>query len=288
MQAARQLSRQFIRDFPADAGRVLEALSPSEAEALVAKLPPRLAASGLRSMTSSSAARVLSRLPDPVAGEIVAAMTPEAAAALLGHLGLDDRERILALAPSKTAATLRRRLRFPEDSAGHLADSRILTFPDQMSVSQALAQIRRSPPEVHYYLYVVDSEGRLVGVLNLRELMMAQPAQSLVSIMNSKVDRLPATARREGILVHPGWRRVHALPVVDGSDRLIGVLSHETRERLAEESGASRSTADSASFGLALADLCWIGMTRILGGVATTILPEPVVVDRTSGGVKNG
>lgn len=288
MEAARQLSRLFIRDFPADAGRVLEALPLSDTEALLEGMPPRLAASSLRSMTSLSAATVLSRCPDSAAGEIVSELTPEAAAGILACMGAGDRERILRFAPPKKASNLRRRLRFPENSAGHLADSRVLTFSDQMTVGQALARIRRSPPEVHYYLYVVDSEERLVGVLNLRELMMAQTTQSLTSIMSSRVERLSAAAGREGILAHPGWRRVHALPVVDGSGRLIGVLGHETREGLSQEGGAGRSSPEITGFGLALADLCWIGMTGILGGVATAVLPEPVVLDRSGEDLSDG
>jgi magnesium transporter len=95
--------------------------------------------------------------------------------------------------------------------------------------------LRRSSQHALYYVYVVDREGRLIGVVNLRQLLLTSSKQSLQTLMRRPVYSLPPGADHAGIVAHPGWRELHALPVVDGSGRFLGVLRHETVRRLEED-----------------------------------------------------
>ena len=166
-------------------------------------------------------------------------------------------------------------------------DARVLTLPDDITAGQALARLRRSSRHAHHYLYVVDREERLVGVLNLRELMVTPPRQSLAGLMSRQVAQLPASADRAAILAHPGWREVHALPVVDGAGRFLGVVRHETVRLLEQESVSPRGSRQVGTVGLALADLCWVGMAKILVGLATATFHGPAT-HRSAGGGNHG
>ena len=149
-------------------------------------------------------------------------------------------------------------------------DPRALALPDDLAISEALKRVRRSPQNVLYYMYVVDRDQRLVGVLNLRELMLASPKTTLSSAMQPNVARLPALADLMAIVAHPGWRDFHALPVVDAGDTFIGVIRYETLRRLEDETGAPPYNQAVATV-LSLGELCWIGFAGMLAGLAATL-----------------
>jgi magnesium transporter len=121
---------------------------------------------------------------------------------------------------------------------------------------------------VLFNIYVVDRERMLVGVLNLRELLMAPPASSLQEVMKSTTYRIGVELDRRAIIAHPGWREVHSLPVVDARGRFLGALRHRTLKRLELEL-ASKQDARAQTVA-ALGDLFWTGVAGILDAVTMT------------------
>ena len=107
-------------------------------------------------------------------------------------------------------------------------DPKVLSVPETLTAAEALDHVRAAPHLAIYYLYIYDEGSRLSGVVNLRELMLADPRTPLTEMMATGVDRLAATADRKAILVHPGWTEYHALPVVDEGGRFVG--SSEVRD----------------------------------------------------------
>lgn len=275
MRAARHLSREFVRSHPDDAAAVLERLRVEEASALLEEMPSDIAAAGLGRMVATTAADCLARISERRAAAILAHLAPDVAIVLLLRLAAEDRERLLAATAAKAAKALRQRLRFRKDTAGALVDPQILSFPDQIQAAKALSRLRHSSPRPQHYIYVVDRDERLLGALTLHQLMVAPQTSSLASIMNPHVARLPATADRATILEHEGWSQQHALAVVDDSGRFLGILSHDTMRRLQQDEDAPRGSERASSIGLAFADLCWIGMTKVVGAVAMAALRTP-------------
>jgi magnesium transporter len=190
---------------------------------------------------------------------------------------------MLSLLSPERAEPLRKRLLYREGTAGALADPLVLALPDGITAGAALTRLKRLSRHVRYYLYVIDQEGRLLGVASLRELMLAQPSRLLSSVMNPQVERLVASDGPGDVLAHPAWRRVHALPVVDDQGVLLGIVGHETLRRL-EQEASELGSSQATSFGLEFGDLCWIGMTKVLGSVATAVFRPPAGRGAENGG----
>ena len=132
----------------------------------------------------------------------------------------------------------------------------------------------RAARELLYYIYVVDRARRLVGVLDIPELMLARPRGPVSAAMHRDVERLSAWTPVALVREHAGWHRFHALPVVDEGDRLLGAIRYQTLRRL-EREAADRMPDPSLLTARALGELFQLGTTGLAAGVAVTASPEP-------------
>jgi magnesium transporter len=271
METDKLLAMNFAEDHPADAARVLEGLALEDASAYLDELPPRLAAEVLQKMVSANAAECLAQLSPPRFAGIITALPLDSAAALLRRLEPERQEELLFRAPANISALLGSLLRYPEKSAGALMDPRALALPEDITATDAMARLRRAPRHALYYIYVLNREQKLVGVMNLRELMLAPPKEALSATMRREVATLPALAGRMAIVEHPGWRDVHALPVVDDEGTFLGVLRYETLRKLERETATPTPAGGGLAAVLTLGELCWVGLAGILTDLTSSV-----------------
>jgi predicted transcriptional regulator len=146
-------------------------------------------------------------------------------------------------------------------------DPSVRGIPDDVTVAQALERVHRHPAGALYYLYIVDAEGSLTGVANLREIMSASPDRALATLVTRSPWSLAVGAGVAAITAHPAWDRVHALPVVDGR-RFVGVLRYKVMRRL--ERGLAVRTPDeqAATTRAALAELFGLSLAGLTGWAA--------------------
>jgi magnesium transporter len=264
-----RLGLEFLRTHPEDAARVLERFDPAEAAAQLAAVPALVAATAVEHMVLSSAVAVIAALEPERAAALLAETSIDQSAALLRRVPPPVAERIIERAPRNVVtAALRMLVEFPEGTAGALIDPTILSLPVDLTCAEALERVRREPRHAIYYVYVVDRERRLAGVLNLRELMLAEGAQPLAAAMHTTVSRLRSDAAEDEILAHPGWREYHALPVVDADGHLLGAIRYETLRRL--ESGRTSASAPNPllATAMSLGELYWFSLRTVLGEMA--------------------
>jgi magnesium transporter len=233
-----RLAQAFLEAHPEEGAALLEQGAPADAAGVLALCDAPCAAAVLRRMRSLAAADCLVRLDPAQAVAFAQALPPADGARILRALAPEARETLLgALAPAARAA-LAALLRFPEGSAGALMDPRVATLPRDLRVLEAVERLRAEPAYGAYYLYVVDREQRLVGVLNYRDLVRAEPQAELTEVMRPAVASVHALARGAELAAHPGWRGFLALPVVDEEGVLLGALRYETLARPAQSTGA--------------------------------------------------
>lgn len=266
------LCQVFIDNHDSDAARVLERLPAAQAAALLGAMPARVAARALGAMVPTIGSQCLQRLAPDTAAAALVELPAGYAAVLLRRLDPGSASAVLDAMPRDETRLLGTILNYPPDCAGSLMDSRVFAATVGLRVGEALAALRRLPPQLHDTVFVVDDEHRLVGIARLRDLLSARRHDSLTSVMNRAVSRLPATASRAAVLNHPGWRDFHTLPVVDSANLLVGAIAHGTVRAIFEEDALGRpSRADAVTTVFALGELYWLGLSGVLDGVASAV-----------------
>lgn len=272
-ESDRRLAHAFLEAHPAEAARGLEQHGAGEGAAALGGVPLEIAAAVVARMDSAHAAAILLAFEPARGGALVSLMPHDAAARVLRRIDGAARAPLLARADGQVRAALERSLSQPPDSAAGLMDARGLSMPADLTAAAALDRARRTPSALGSYVYVVDAERRLVGVASLHELLAAPAEARLHEIMHDDVARLPAEAAGDAIRRHPGWQRYHELPVVDGADVLLGVVRYATARRLERDEASDRTPATSLAPLVAIGELYWVGMARLLGSLLTALGP---------------
>ena len=260
MNLERQLLTQFATDHPAEVARDLAAMSSQEAALVLGDLAPAVAAGLLHYLPSLSAAFALEQLCTEEAAAILIAVRPDIAAPILRTIPSKRRTAVVDHFPSRLQATISSLLIYAEDTAGALMDPEVLTALDQEPVSQMLERLQRHPEHALYYLYVIADDQRLVGVINMRELMAARPDVSLASACTRNVASIAASATWQTVVGHPAWGSVHALPVVDQAGRFVGVIRYETARDLERRRASDAMTDHSRQTVAALGEVFGLGL----------------------------
>lgn len=266
------LLARFALAHPTEAARLLESKPFSDVASVLDDLPPDASVELLACLNPLSAAGALELIDVQRAASDLSRTRRDAAAAILRAMRLAPRSAVLDALPPGDRSALQRLLRYSEGTAGALMDPEVLSVDESASVGEALERLRRRPQHALYYVYVVDDAQKLVGVVNLRELMEARPDQPVGLRAVRPVESLPARASSASILAHPAWERFHALPVVEPDGRFLGVIRYEAvrqLERRSLETGFEDHAAETAG---ALGELYALGLRGLFEWGAAAVL----------------
>ena len=269
MSAEEQLALAFLASHPPRAALALEQMGVEQASEVLGAVPPRTAATVVHELTSVYAAGCIALLAPEQSAAILGEMRNDDATAVLRSLPGELRETVLAALPQDVREPFRHALRYPDGTAGAEMDPTIFHLPDDVIVADARTRLRSAARDLLYYIYVVDRDHRLVGVLDMPELMLARTRDPVSVAMHREVDRLPAWMPTTLVREHPGWHRYHAMPVVDEEQRLVGAIRYQTLRRL-EREGKSRGPEPGMVTARALAELFQLGTSGLVSGVAAT------------------
>jgi len=263
----RTIALDLIGAHPVAAARALERMREADVAALLATTESAHLASLLAALTPAAAASQLALLPLARSVEVLSRLGPELGAPLARALESERRRIVLEALDEEERTAFERLLHYPADTAGALMDPRVASFHESRLVRDALEAVRERWRHLRYYVFVLDDEHRLAGVLSLRELVSASADASLTSVMRRPVVSLSARASRGAILRHPGWRSFPQLPVVDEADRLLGVFRYRTYQSL-QRDGAREEAPGPLGLALALGELFWLGASGVVRGIA--------------------
>ncbi|HEY84789.1 MAG TPA: magnesium transporter [Chloroflexi bacterium] len=210
---------------PADQAELFSELDEETQAALLPKLAPEDSADILEELEEEEAAELAAYLPTNTLIRIVDEMEPDEAADLLGDISAEQARQILD--GMEDPEDIRPLLLHPDDSAGGLMTSEFLALRRRATAGDALEAIRQWRPndEFIYYMFVIDPNQRLVGVVSLRELVVADPATPLSEIMNPEVISVKAGADQEDAAQVMFRYDLLALPVVTDDSTLLGVIT---------------------------------------------------------------
>jgi len=210
---------------PADQADVFSDLNDKHQSVLLPKINPADAADIIEELYDEEAAEIAVQLPLSVLVRIVNEMEPDEAADLLDDLNSVQAEAILA--GLKAGNQVKSLIDYPDDTAGGLMTSAFLALQRRWTAAQAIESIRTWHPdsETIYYLFVTDRLKRLVGVINLRQLIVAYPKTRIIDIMESDVIYVTADTDQEICAELMQRYDLLALPVVDEDKTLLGVIT---------------------------------------------------------------
>lgn len=219
---------EIIRSLhPADQAKVFNEIKQENQKELLQKLEISEIADIFDELDDKQTLTAARNLPLPFLADIIDDMDPDEAADLLGDLpGQEVRKTISLLEEPEEILPL---LRYPDETAGGRMTTDFLVLGPEDTAEAAIEYLRSTgwETDIPYYLFVVNQEKELLGVMGLRELVCADPDQEIKEIMNSHVVSVQAMEDQEeaaGVMKHYD---LTALPVLNKKEQLVGVISHD-------------------------------------------------------------
>jgi magnesium transporter len=212
---------------PADLATIIDQLAPRDRAGVLAALDDEAVADAIEEMEPETQVEVLEGLAPERAADILEEMSPDDAADLVADLSDSTRQELLGLMEADEAEELGGLLAFPEDTAGGMMTTEFVAVPADLTAGETIERLRELEPDAEtiYYVYVVDGDGRLVGVLSLRDLIVARPSTSIGEVMIDEPVAVDVLADHDHVAGLVARYNLLAVPVVDADRKLVGIVT---------------------------------------------------------------
>jgi magnesium transporter len=212
---------------PADQAEVFDELSEEQKAILLPTLDLPTAADLLEELEDEDVLTILEGLSAERLADVLDEMEPDAAADVLGDLPSQQASEVLA--QMEDAAEVLPLLGYPDETAGGLMTTWYIAVRPQNTVSQAVDFLRTVSPDtrVPYYIYVLDRNKKLIGVVGFRDLVIADSNTRIEEIYKSEIIFVTADTDQEEAARVMSRYSLSALPVVDTQQRMVGVITHD-------------------------------------------------------------
>ena len=239
-----------IEELPAaEVARAISHLDQEEQSLLLTMLKPEEAADIIEEVHESQAIDLLEDLEPEQAAAIIDELRSDHQADILNELDADDAEAILEEMDPEEAADVLQLLSYPSDVAGGLMVTEYLSYPADLRVDDVFADLRHNRAQyAEYdvqYAYVTEGEDTLVGVLPMRDLMLAAGTETLSQLMRRKPYSVDALSPLNELRAFFDEHAFLGLPVVSTGGRLIGVIQRSEVEHATGEE-ANRAFLESS------------------------------------------
>lgn len=276
-----------------DIFEIMENLEENEKIKLFEVLPLDMAASILEESDVEFFSNILSKLDTENKKNILELMSLDDMADILSQLEEDERENIMELLSEKDADDVKELLIYEEESTGGIMTTGYIQINEYMTAKEAISHMREyaEDAETIYYVYVVDNEERLVGVLSLRELILARDSSIVKDLMSENIISVFVDEDREEAVRLVSKYNLIAIPVIDREHRLKGIITvddiidvmeEEATEDMYKFAGTSEHEIDIAQnvnktateqiFSSVRARIPWLIITLLAGLLSSAIL----------------
>jgi magnesium transporter len=237
MNLETRIKEHYVREFPADAARLVEArddfgdilsgLSDAGVSELLERVDPgRLIA-------------VFLSLDDERQGNVLQAASIRTAMLILRGSSEEDRTAILDRLPDRIRSEYAELLEFPEHTAGRFMDRLVTRYHGEQTVGEALEALRKSRLQRTRSLYLVDENDVLAGRVDLQDMALAGDDTPMSELLNSVEEVAHLTSTEEDLVKLFDRTRVDSIPVVDHDNRLIGIIRYANLFQAAEEAATA-------------------------------------------------
>jgi len=279
------LNKILSKTHPADIALLFKYFSPLERKMIFSLLLN----------DTKRAAEVLSEVEPATCVELLGSMDRDKIPALFGHIAADDKaeilahlpkdlaEEILQLVKEKDSQEVEALMKYAEDTAGRIMTTNFFSLNEDVTIKDAIQALQEaSHVEMVFYLYVTDQRGHLVGVVDLRQLLLHPPTVKLKDIMIPDVERVTTDMDQEEVARIVAKYNILAVPVVDEENKLVGIITvddvidvirDEATEDILKMAGTSEEEIvyGEKIFKIARVRLPWL-ITNLFGGIITGYL----------------
>jgi magnesium transporter len=234
--------RELLAEDPSQISALLEEIHDEDLADLLGMLEEHEAALILRTLKPEDAAPIFERLDDDQQEALVEELGVESAAPIVSEMAADERTDLIEGLPEKVgddlfeslekvdpeaAAEVEELAKWPEDSAGGLMTTDYVSAPPSLTVAETIQLIREvsTKAETIYYIYVLDDKRRLLGVVSLRDLLLANPTDKLTDDMTENIFAVSPETDQEEVARTMAKYDFAALPVIGPDKRLLGVIT---------------------------------------------------------------
>ncbi|MBI4743901.1 MAG: magnesium transporter [Actinobacteria bacterium] len=231
---------------PADIADILTQLDSSQRSKIFQYLDNTRAADAISEAEPELQAVLFESLGNQRASDILEIMPPDDAADIIADLPYEKAETLLNLMGVKEAADIRRLLGYRESSAGGIMTTDFTAFKENLTVEETISTLRSIAPDAEtiYYIYVVDKENHLKGVVSLRDLVIASPQTRIHDIMLPDIISVGVDEDQEMVANTITKYDLLAVPVIDEQNVLLGIVTvDDVLEVVEEESSEDISIA---------------------------------------------
>ncbi len=220
--------RQMVSELhPADIAEIISQVSHKEGALFFKGLDVETAAEALSELQPDVQAAIITGMDTDRAADIIEEMPPDEAADVLSDLPRDKAKEILESIEKEEAEDIQELLSHEEDTAGGLMTNEFVAYPPETTVKEAIDKFRKDAEDVEtvYYLYITDADEKLLGVVSLRELLLADFDSKLSDIMETKIKTVTPETDEVDVGEIVSKYNLVALPVVDTEGSLLGIVT---------------------------------------------------------------
>ncbi len=239
----RAIRRRLSGESREPLGPIIEDLRPEEVADLIRDLPddevsdawellhaeaPDLAVDVLPLLDRHDVSRVIHELTDEKVADVLEEMPSDDATYVLELMPEDRVDPVVAAMEAEEGADMQRRLEYPEDSAGRFMSDAFVAMSPDATAADAVRRVQEASDEVTVvYVYLVDEQSRLEGVVSLRTLLRVKPDKKLRELSPEDVLSVSVLDDQEHVAHVVAQHDFVAVPVVDEAGRLVGVVTHD-------------------------------------------------------------
>jgi len=226
---------KIARLHPADIGDILNQLNPADRKEVLESLDIETAAEALAEADDQVQVDIIKQLDEEHAADILEEMPADEAADVLGDIDQARRQDLLGRMDANDRDNVTELLEYEDETAGGLMTNEYVAIQQEFTAQQTIDRLRELEPEAEtiYYVYVVDSAERLVGVISLRDLIVAKPEQPVSDFMIKGVKSIHVDADIHEVAHKFERYKLLAIPVVDEDNELQGIITiDDTLEKM--------------------------------------------------------
>lgn len=215
---------------PADLADIMEDLSHQERAMIFKNLDEEVAAKTLKESTIKVQKSIFKNLKPEKIIEILEELRPEEAADLLFEMPEHEAEEILTRLKPEMVLEIKEIMKYGKESAGGLMSTSYLSVSSKSTAEDVINYLRELAPDAQniYYIYVLGEENILLGILSLRNLIVAKPKELVENIMNKRVTSVNLSAKKEDIANMVSKYNLLSIPVINDKGHLEGVIRSDT------------------------------------------------------------